>query len=60
MIFGREPILFLAAIDAIIVAAVGFGLPVTPQQLALLNGAVAAIVGFWGRSRVSPVGPTRG
>ncbi len=55
MIFNREPALVLAAIAAIVSLAIGFGVDVTTEQLALINAAAAAIVGLVVRSRVEPV-----
>lgn len=54
-IFNREPALILAALNALIALGVGFGLKLTPQQAALINAAVVAILGLWTRSKVSPV-----
>jgi hypothetical protein len=54
-IFGREPVLFLFAVAALLNLAVGFGLPVSSEQLALVNTAVAAVVSFAVRSKVTPV-----
>lgn len=55
-IFGREPVLFLGAVGALLNLAVGFGLAVSAEQLALINVAVVALVSFAVRSKVSPVG----
>lgn len=55
MIFGREPILFLALIATGLNLGVGFGLPVSSAQLALINTFVAAVVGFVARRKVTPV-----
>jgi len=55
MLFNREPALVLAAIAAIVSLAIGFGVNVTTEQLALINAAAAAIVGLIVRSRVEPV-----
>lgn len=55
MIFNREPALILAALQAIIAVAIGFGLNLTPEQVALIVAAVAAIFGVVTRSRVSPI-----
>ncbi len=54
-LWGREPALILGAVAAIIMLAVGFGLPVTPEQVALINSAVAAVVSVLVRRKVSPV-----
>ena len=56
MIFNREPALFLGAIHAIIALAIGFGLDITIEQFALIEVAVAAIVSFVVRAKVTPVG----
>lgn len=54
-LFGREPALILAAVNAVVVLGVGFGLPVTGEQVALINAAVAALLGVVVRSQVTPV-----
>lgn len=53
--FGREPALILGAVNALLAAAVGFGLDITPDQVGLVNAAVAAIVSVIVRQQVSPV-----
>ena len=55
MIFNREPALILAAVQAVLAVAIGFGLDVTPEQLALILAATAAILGVVTRSKVTPV-----
>lgn len=54
-LFGREPALILGAINAILAVAVGFGLDISPEQVGLLNAAVAGILSVIVRSKVSPV-----
>lgn len=54
-LWGREPALILAALSAMIALAVGFGLPVTAEQEALIVAAVSAVIGVITRSRVTPV-----
>lgn len=54
-IFGREPALILGLVNAIIAVAVGFGLAISPEQVGLINAAVAALLSVVVRSRVSPV-----
>jgi len=53
-IFGREPALILAAIQAALALAIGFGLHVSAEQSALIMGLAAAVAGVIVRSRVSP------
>jgi hypothetical protein len=53
--FNREPALILAAVQALLAVAIGFGLDVTPEQLALILAATAAVLGLITRSKVEPV-----
>jgi hypothetical protein len=39
-----EAALIMGALNALIALAVGFGLTLTPQQVSLINAAVAAII----------------
>lgn len=55
----REPALILGAVNALLALAVGFGLSVTPEQVGLINAAVAAVLSLVVRQRVSPVTPDR-
>ena len=50
-----EPALILGAISAIVSLAVGFGLHLTAEQVALINAAVAAVVSVIVRQNVTPV-----
>ena len=54
-LWGREPALILAAVNALLAVAVGFGLPVSTEQAALIMAAVSAVVGVITRSQVTPV-----
>ena len=54
-LWGREPAVILAALNAVLAVAVGFGLPVTTEQAALVMAAVSAVVGVITRSQVTPV-----
>jgi uncharacterized membrane protein len=58
-VFGREPVAIIAAVQAVILLAVAFGVSVSDQQTAAIVGAVGAILALLGggvaRSRVSPV-----
>lgn len=55
MIWHREPALILGAVNALIAVAVGFGLSVTPEQVGLINAAVAAVLSVVVRQQVTPV-----
>ena len=52
--FGREPALVIGLIGALVTLAVGFGLPVTPEQVGLINAFVIAAVSFATRTQVTP------
>jgi hypothetical protein len=53
-LWNREPALTLAVVAAALNLAVGFGLPVSPEQVALLNALAVAVAGWVVRSRVTP------
>lgn len=53
MIFGREPALVLAAIQAGIALAVGFGLDLSPEQFGLLMAFSATVAGLIVRRSVT-------
>lgn len=55
MIFKREPALILAAIEAIVMLAISFGLDLTGEQVGLILAGVAAVFGVVTRTQVSPV-----
>jgi len=54
-LFGREPAAVIAAIEAIIAVAVGFGLDLSPEQFALIMAGMVAVFGLITRSQVTPV-----
>ena len=54
-IFGREPALVLAFVQALIVLAVTFGLRLTPEQTGAILAVAALALGLITRSRVTPV-----
>lgn len=54
-IFGREPVMVMAAIQAGIALAVGFGLHWTVDQVVLVTAFSAAILGLIARQKVTPV-----
>lgn len=53
-IFGREPVMLMAIVQAGIALAVGFGMPVTTEQTGLILAFVAAVLGYIARSQVTP------
>lgn len=55
-VWGREPALFLTAVHALLAVAIGFGFDITTEQFALIETAIAAVVGFVIRSQVTPTG----
>ena len=52
----HEPALVLGAVQALVAMAVGFGLPVTPEQVALIVAATAAVLSVVTRTQVTPTG----
>lgn len=52
---NSEPVLVLGAVNAVIALAVGFGLNVSPEQVGLINAAVAALISVFLRRKVNPV-----
>jgi hypothetical protein len=50
--FKREPARILSLVSAVIALAVGFGLPVTSEQVGLIMAVVAVLVGEGTRSQV--------
>jgi hypothetical protein len=55
-IFGREPVMILAVVQAAIALAVGFGLNWSGDQVALVTAFSAAVLGLIARQQVSPTG----
>lgn len=53
-ILGREPVLWLALVQALLACGIGFGLSITTEQMALILSATGAILGFVARSSVTP------
>ena len=53
-LFGREPVLFLAVIQAGLTLGVGFGLHVTVEQMGFMMAFSAAMLELITRSQVSP------
>jgi LysM repeat protein len=53
-IFGREPAMVLALVQAVIALVVAFGLNLAPDQIGAILAVTAVILGLITRSRVSP------
>ena len=53
-IWGRQPVLILALIQAAIAVAVSFGLRLTGEQVGLVMALAAAILGVVVNARVTP------
>lgn len=51
-LWGREPAMVLAFVQAIIVLAVSFGLSLTPEQTGAILAVTAVALGLWTRSQV--------
>lgn len=53
-LWGREPVLFLAVVQASLALAIGFGWHLTGDQVAEILAFSAAVLGLITRSQVSP------
>jgi type IV secretory pathway TrbD component len=54
MIWNREPALFFGLLAAVLSLAAAFGLSISAEQVAALNLALAAVMGFVIRQKVTP------
>ena len=54
-LWGREPAMVLATMQAILALAIAFGLDLTDEQLGAILAASAAVMGLITRSQVTPV-----
>lgn len=54
MIWNREPALFFGLLGAILAVAAAWGLDISTEQSAALYLALAAVMGFVIRQRVTP------
>ena len=50
----REPVLIMAALQAVLAVAVAFGLNWTTEQVGTVLAASAAVIGLITRTQVSP------
>jgi len=55
MIFGREPVMVLAFLRAVVLLAVAFGLNLTKEQIAIIYVVMEAGLSLWARQKVTPV-----
>lgn len=53
--FGREPVLVLAVVQAALALVIAFGLDLTGEQVAGIVAVSAAVLGFVARQKVTPV-----
>jgi hypothetical protein len=53
-IFAREPVLWLAALRAIVVLVTAFGLELTPEQIAAVYLVMETLLSLVARQRVTP------
>lgn len=54
-LFNREPVMFMAVIQAIIALVLSFGVHLTTEQVGAILAVSAAILAFITRTQVSPV-----
>jgi hypothetical protein len=54
-LWGREPAMVLAFVQAVIVLLVAFGLQLQPEQTAAILALTAILLGLITRSQVTPV-----
>ena len=54
MIFGREPVMYLAVVKAALVLVVAFGFDLSAGQAAAIYVLVEAVLAFWARQMVRP------
>jgi hypothetical protein len=57
-IWGREPAMVLALVQAVIALVVAFGLSLEADQIGTILAVTAVVLGLVTRSRVSPVSAT--
>jgi hypothetical protein len=57
-LFGREPAMVLALVQAVLALVVAFALNLAPDQIGAIIAVTAVILGLITRSRVSPVSTT--
>jgi hypothetical protein len=51
---SHEPVVWIGLVDALIIVAVTFGVPITPEQKTAVDGVLAALGLLITRSQVTP------
>ena len=59
MVFGREPVMWLAVIQAALAGLIAFGFDLTADQTAGVMALAAAVLGFVARAQVTPTSDPR-
>ena len=59
-IWGREPVVILSAVQSVIALAMGFGLPITSEQMALILTVTGSLLALFARSQVTAPRVTMG
>lgn len=54
MVFGREPVMWLAVVQAALAALIAFGFDLSADQTAGVMALSAAVLGFIARAQVTP------
>lgn len=54
-LWGREPAMVLALVQAVIVLAVSFGFQLSPEQTGAILALTAVVLGLMTRTQVTPV-----
>ena len=54
-LWGREPAMVVAFVDAVLILGISFGLPLTVEQKGAIIAVVTVALGLVTRSQVSPV-----
>ncbi len=58
-LWGREPAMVLALVQAVLALVVAFGLDLAPDQIGAILAVTAVVLGLISRSRVSPISPSQ-
>jgi hypothetical protein len=52
--FSQEPALWVAIADALVILAITFGVPITPEQKGAIDALLTCVAGVLIRSQVTP------